>query len=857
MTWSHAILRCGCWTGLQGILATVLLLHSAFAEEATPMTGPHFALIANHGLNLEPHRCSFADEAGLVRIENLLQTVHKDTQGELVTFAAGNTFVPRRLLEKFEADARDYYLDKANVLAEGLVDCGARAVCLSADDFALGAAELQSLSRRLRLPFVCANVVRAADDRPVVSTSHVHECDDGARVLVVSVTQAASNQAFPEELKVVDAAASLKKVLDAHPLRNGPVMLIAHADLETCKSLSRLLPDGAVLIRVPPDVSTDKLLSSQLWSDRILFIQADVFGAPLDFISPAGSLSSRWRTLLESSRKLALEQPVEEKGPEQSATQVSQAPADEISVIRDAGGWKRIYLHSEFEPGHEQHSSLASHIGRFNSRWGQSDAEPNVARADDEPRRIRQMMGLYCTLQEWGAVRRAYDRLVELNATDYDLRCDNLVALFNLGDQERAIAEAKAMLIATDAAGFFRDPFIWSESASANLSAILDLVAKWCETMPEDRDAQLIAARLHYHQVGKDRHAILAHLTRAIELKNDEPRAWYWRARVHQEKDNIDAALDDLGKAIAVDGSLVDARILRAELLLLGAKKDTDMAEQDLATAMREGQPDWRTWALVGQVAGRREEWKLADSYYRVADGRAVAESGTGNVLYHQLLNWNAVAADRLGDPLRAAQLFEQAGQAVKEGGHSCDCAFDTRLAAAVAFHLAGRRDDQARVTISLAEPFGTQASEALLRGYLAFLLTGTSSDHLNAAARMIDLVADPTAGVRAVRAAISFRIATSSESPDVPLLQETRKQLESVLAELKDEARILPAAFYVLTLAKTGEHKQAQIALDELAKLLQLPKLVESPADDLIWGERAALRLFAKEAEAAVTAVK
>ncbi len=115
-----------------------------------------------------------------------------------------------------------------------------------------------------------------------------------------------------------------------------------------------------------------------------------------------------------------------------------------------------------------------------------------------------------------------------------------------------------------------------------DLGSSADEFTKAIELRPEDPKAYFNRG-INYAEAG-DLDRAMADFTKAIELKPDDPRAYNARGNAYRKKGDYDRAIADLTKAVELDPRLAEAYLNRG--LAYRKKGDHDRATGDLIGAV-------------------------------------------------------------------------------------------------------------------------------------------------------------------------------------------------------------------------------------------------------------------------------
>jgi len=129
------------------------------------------------------------------------------------------------------------------------------------------------------------------------------------------------------------------------------------------------------------------------------------------------------------------------------------------------------------------------------------------------------------------------------------------------------------------------------------------------KTPAATEDAAVIARRGSASAARRDFASALSDLTKAIELKPDEPEYYFERAKAYWGNAQTDLALADFDRAIELKSDFLAAYLLRAEIHL--QKKDKSAAMADEATVDRLAAPQADLRFALGELYVREEEYAL------------------------------------------------------------------------------------------------------------------------------------------------------------------------------------------------------------------------------------------------------
>jgi tetratricopeptide (TPR) repeat protein len=175
---------------------------------------------------------------------------------------------------------------------------------------------------------------------------------------------------------------------------------------------------------------------------------------------------------------------------------------------------------------------------------------------------------------------------------------------------------------------------------------------------------------------------------RATELKSDDPALWVARARAESGAKDAAGALKSFGRALDADGTNVEARLGRADLLISAGEKER--ALEDVRALEPLAKSDWKLavalanrYGLVGKKdESRRVYESLPEEARRSEEGRRLHAALTdlpcddtpeSRAALEQLTasepkNAPALAClgrlERTNDPGRSAQLYRRAAEA-------------------------------------------------------------------------------------------------------------------------------------------------------------------------------------------------
>lgn len=133
-------------------------------------------------------------------------------------------------------------------------------------------------------------------------------------------------------------------------------------------------------------------------------------------------------------------------------------------------------------------------------------------------------------------------------------------------------------------------------------------------TPPSADDAAMIARRGAASAARRDFAAAISDLTKAIELKPDEPEYYFERANAYWGNRQADLALADFDRAIELKSDFLPAYLPRADIHL--QKKDRPAAMADLATVDRLAAPQADVRFALAEAYGRLEEYSLTIPQY-------------------------------------------------------------------------------------------------------------------------------------------------------------------------------------------------------------------------------------------------
>ncbi len=134
------------------------------------------------------------------------------------------------------------------------------------------------------------------------------------------------------------------------------------------------------------------------------------------------------------------------------------------------------------------------------------------------------------------------------------------------------------------------------------------------KTPAATEDAAVIARRGSASAARREFASALSDLTKAIELKPDEPEYYFERAKAYWGNGQTDLALADFDRAIHLKSDFLPAYLLRAEIHL--QKKDKSAAMADQATVDRLAAPQADVRFALAELYGREEEYALVIPQY-------------------------------------------------------------------------------------------------------------------------------------------------------------------------------------------------------------------------------------------------
>jgi len=134
------------------------------------------------------------------------------------------------------------------------------------------------------------------------------------------------------------------------------------------------------------------------------------------------------------------------------------------------------------------------------------------------------------------------------------------------------------------------------------------------KTPAATEDAAVIARRGSAAAARRDFASALLDLTKAVELKPDEPEYYFERAKAYWGNGQTDLAIADFDRAIELKSDFLPAYLLRAELHL--QKKDKSAAMADQATVDRLAAPQADLRFVLAELYGREEEYAQVIAQY-------------------------------------------------------------------------------------------------------------------------------------------------------------------------------------------------------------------------------------------------